>query len=150
TSGQPERAAEHYRELLQSGSAEPELLDRIEQAAQATHQGEILREVYERRIATSPERFERAEWLRRLGDVYAAKLADQDAAVASWKRAARLCDEAPADPQRAIRLYERVSSAAPDDTEAAERLLALCGGAGDWVKLPSVYVTLLRNTTDER
>ncbi|HEX9298044.1 MAG TPA: hypothetical protein VF881_19525, partial [Polyangiaceae bacterium] len=149
-SGHPERALLHYRELLASATVSDEVLTTIERAAEAGKDAHTLRDVLERRIVAATDVSTQALHLQRLGDLQTEALADTPAALASWKRAVKLCAETGTDPERIRDLYAKIAAADPGDREASEKLVDLYLHGGDLTKLPAVYANLLRNAVDER
>lgn len=145
-SGHPARAVLHYRELLAGDIMLGEAtLDIIERVAESEDHAELLRDVLLRRVSLAIEPLDEALLLERLGEVEAERLEKPALAVASWKRGARLAEGAAADAEGAQRLYERVLTCAPDDREAAERLVDLYRRAGAWLRLVGAYDVLLRS-----
>jgi len=149
-SGQPERALSHYRELLSSVALPEGVLGAIERAADDAGDANTLRDVLERRIVAAIDRRTEVECLERLGDLQANRLSDAEAALTSWKRAARVCDQAAIDPDRARGVYAKIVAADPKDREASRRLIELYTQGGDANKLTELYGNLLRHATDER
>jgi hypothetical protein len=149
-SGQAEQALLHYRELLAESDLSDEVLTLVERAADAVSDAETLAAVLERKVATVTDVEKRILYLERLGDLHAERLGNMAAALASWKRAARLSDETAAPAARRRELYAKVTAADPADRQASERLVELYVDGGDLRQLASVYSNLLRSAKDER
>lgn len=149
-SGNAARALEHYRELV-SGKADLDdvVLQNIELLAHAEGDADTMRIVLERRIAVATDPEEQAALLEKLGLVQAKQVADPAAAARSWMTGAALSEGA-GDEERARRLYERVLGVAPDQADAARRLIDLYARSGAWNRIPEAFAVLLRGAADDR
>lgn len=137
------RAAEHYRDLLAlDPDVRAEELAEIERVAREGDDVELLRAAFDRRLSLSEDPTDAAEWLERIGDLD-ERLGRVDAAEAAFRGAAESALSA-GDRGNAMRLYERVLMAAPDERGAAERLLGLYREAGAWERIPKVTAVLIR------
>src|SRR5262249_9167190 len=96
TSGRPDRAAAHYREILKSeGTVLSEgVLDAIERVAIDEASPELIRDVLERRVTLAQTPRDEAMWLERLGELYRQRFDDASSAVDCFRRAGRLLDAA--------------------------------------------------------
>ncbi|HEY3592637.1 MAG TPA: hypothetical protein VGL13_02145, partial [Polyangiaceae bacterium] len=148
-SGQPEQALLHYRELLAASDLSDEVLTLVDRAAEAAGDAETLAAVLERKVASVGDA-EKVHYLERLGDLQSRRLGHASAALASWKRAARLSDETGAPAERRRELYAKVTAADPGDRQASEKLVELYADGGDLRQLAGVYANLLRGAKDER
>jgi len=151
TSGQPERALAHYRDILARGGAlSDQVLGLIQELAETQDNADVLRELFLRRVELTTDAGEEAAWLERLGAVHAEKLDDTAAAVDAWMRSARLSEGAAADADRAMRLYERVLTVSPGHREAATRLVDIYRRSSEWTKLVGAYLALLENPENDK
>ncbi|MFO0588788.1 MAG: tetratricopeptide repeat protein [Polyangiaceae bacterium] len=146
SAGWSQRAAEHYHEAIAAGaSLGEERLTHVENLALSLGDGRLVRLVLARRVemAASPE--EEAQWLERLAQHDADVLHDRAAASLSFKRAARLVEEAASDEDRARKLYERALATAQDDRDAASKLAGMYERtSAHWSSLPAVHDVLIR------
>jgi tetratricopeptide (TPR) repeat protein len=85
--------------------------------------------------------------LERLGDVF-DQLGDRRSAVDSWRPAAQSRASVPSEHPHARRLYERVLDTAPNDRDAAERLIELYAAANAWDRIPEVFGVVVRTDAD--
>jgi tetratricopeptide (TPR) repeat protein len=136
TRGDPQTALTHYRELLDNADLADDVLDVIEHLARECGDGRTARVSLERRLARTAEPSERAGLLERLGNVLAWMQEDAGGAARVWLEGARLSEGR--NVERARQLYERVLDADPTSREAAERLVELLAGLGDWPRLEEV------------
>jgi tetratricopeptide (TPR) repeat protein len=79
----------------------------------------------------------------RLGEIF-EQAGNRSAAVESWRSAAQLCETSQGEQERVRSLYERVLEAAPDDGEAARRLVILYADREEWNKVPELMGVVLR------
>jgi len=143
------RALEHYRELVQSSDLSDDVSETIEQLAREQNDGSTVRAVLERRLLHTSEPELRANLLERLGNALAWQLENASDAARIWLEGGRLSEGLPDGGVRAQRLYSRVLDADPDNREAAERLVELAAGGGDFEAVQSAFDVLLR-VGDER
>jgi tetratricopeptide (TPR) repeat protein len=145
----PYGALQHYRELLERSDLADDVLDAIEHLARECNDGPVARLALERRLGHAPDPALRSVLLERLGNVLSWTLNDPGSASLVWLEGARICEAQGNDPERALKLYERVLDADPTSREAAERLVELLAQAGDWQRLEEVFSVLV-GLTGER
>ncbi len=146
TRGERDEALELCRALVANAEAGDDALESVATLAYEENEQDVYHEALER-LASSGTAGVRIQALERLGH-YFEQLGNRRAAAESWKPAAMLSAGDPAGNERARELYERVLAAAPDDCEAAERLLELYVSEGRWVNVPGIYAILLRASSD--
>ena len=141
--GQTERGLEQCRMLMLDEALGEEELSKVERIAETLSDFAMTRDVLKRRAATADSR-DQVRFLERLGEVESDHLNDLDAAAASWNHAAKIA-EGVGDDERARHLYARVRKVAPEDHDAAARLLELYERAEQWAPLPALYGVLLEH-----
>ncbi|WP_394844024.1 tetratricopeptide repeat protein [Pendulispora brunnea] len=148
--GQPERAGQHARVLLEDPELADEELDAIERVAQAIGDMNLSAATLERRAAQAGDPRDAFEALGKLG---AARLGqgDLEAAIDAWKRAARLAGDSN-ELVESQRFYELIRKVAPRDTEATERMAVLLEQQEQWSGLPELYAVMVETakTTEVR
>ena len=131
TRGEPRVASAHYAEAL-AGDAplDDDVLDAIERLATSLGDAELSCRSLERRAALALDPQDEACCLDRLGDARAAcgRLPE---AVAAWRRASSLHEEAGDEAGRVAALTKLVA-AAPDDSASRDALVAAHHRAADW------------------
>jgi tetratricopeptide (TPR) repeat protein len=148
--GDAERALASYTEVLATSELEDDVLARVEELAARVGNAELQRTALERRVVLAGEPADTAALLERLGNLLSSAFGDQQAAVESWMRGARLSEGAADDDARARSLYERALELEPTSVDAAERWLELNARAGLWKRVPEAFGALLRASDDER
>ncbi|MCU0661270.1 MAG: tetratricopeptide repeat protein, partial [Myxococcota bacterium] len=116
----PDKAAERYEQILSIDSAQVETLVALEEIYRQLGQWNNLIVTFERHIDAIPDRRERAEMYRRVGEVYSHELTD---------------------PERAIDAYTAILDINPGDVPALEELSKLQTKREDW---PAVHDVLQR------
>ncbi|HVW26643.1 MAG TPA: tetratricopeptide repeat protein [Polyangiaceae bacterium] len=144
--GDRDAALEACRSVLSTAEAGDAALEAVATVAYEENVQDVYHEALER-LASSANANVRVQALERLGH-YFEQIGNRRAAAESWKPAAMLSAGDPEGDARARELYERVLAAAPDDSEAAERLLELYVKERRWVNVPGIYATLLRASQD--
>ncbi len=129
-----------------TGPEDDELLEVVERVATEIDDNEMLLHVLERRVAAATEPADRSRAFERLGDFFADWRADPKGAGRCWAEAAKQQELAGGARAEAARLYERVLSALPEDTETAARLVELYSEHGDWSRVPEAFAALQRGT----
>ncbi len=144
--GATDRALELCRQLLEQPDLHPSVLQSIAEIAHDEGARALYRRALELLVAADDAQA-RKDALERLGDFLFQALEDSPAAAEAWRAAARLCDDSPAERERALLLYERAIAAWPGDGQAAEELVEAYARAGDWTKLPKLLRVSIQ--TDE-
>jgi golgin subfamily B member 1 len=143
--GEMERALGVYRALIAEADLSNEVLEGIEQLAEAEGETDLLRLAVEKRAQQASEPDDQIRAHERLGEVLVDDPGDRERAVEVWRHAARASRESGSDPERTRRLFERILLQVPDDTDSAEALFGLYAEQGAWVELPKVFSVLLRH-----
>lgn len=115
--GEAEQAVLAFRRLLELAPGDPEALDGLAAFYRDGGQWADLLEVLRRQLATAPDGANRAELMRRIGELQDEKVGDKTGAIATFRR-----------------LLEIV----PDDAHSIERLDKLCQSEERWAELADV------------
>ena len=145
--GKGARAISLCKELFVEPALEPAVVQEIAEIAHDEDDKDLHRHALEL-LARVGDSDVRKRALERLGDFQFAQLGDRRAAAESWRPAARMYDNVPAEKEHAQQLYERVLEALPDDRDAAQRLAEIYAQSNDWGKLPEVLRVVVRTEGD--
>jgi tetratricopeptide (TPR) repeat protein len=135
-------AAEHILLLHDAKPVDTKILERVSEIAKELGETDLQRRSLER-LATCEDAKTRQGAKVRLGEIF-EQAGNRGAAVESWRLAAELCEALPDEQDDARSLYERVLEAAPDDGEAARRLVTLYTDRDEWDRVPELMGVLLR------
>jgi tetratricopeptide (TPR) repeat protein len=80
---------------------------------------------------------------------HADHVTDEHAVVDLSYRAAEIFESKLGAPERAVRCYERVLAAAPNEVRAASALVPFYERQEHWARLPALYELLVERTTDD-
>jgi tetratricopeptide (TPR) repeat protein len=139
-------AAERILLLHDAKPVDSKILERVSEIAKELGETNLQRLALER-LAACEDPKARQGASERLGEIF-EQSGDRNAAVESWRLAAELCETSQGDRDHARSLYERVLDAAPDDAEAARRLVILYTDRDEWDKVPEPMGVVLRTDCD--
>lgn len=139
-------AAERILSLHDADLVDTQMLERVSEVANELGQTALQRRSLER-LAACGDPKAKQDAKERLGEIF-EQAGDRNAAVESWRSAAQICETAEGDQEHARSLYERVLDAAPDDGEAAGRLVILYADSDEWDKVPELMGVVLRTDCD--
>ena len=135
-------AAEHILSLHDAQPIDPTILARVSEIAKEQGGTSLERRALDRLAACQdPKASQGAR--ERLGEIF-EQTGNRKAAVQSWRAAAQSCEAVQGDQEHACILYERVLDSAPNDSEAAARLVALYADRGEWSKVGELMGVVLR------
>ncbi len=129
-------AIELWSDVLDADPAREQAWQALEKLYQKTERWDDLADLYERRIERLDDEGEQANWLRKLGGVYADKIGDEERAAEAWRKVLRLH---PGDLN--AEGYLRELYLKRDDWDALEGLF---GERSDW----SGFVRLVMGSLD--
>ncbi len=129
-------AIELWSDVLDADPEREQAWQALETLYQRTERWDDLADLYERRVSRLEDEGEQANWLRKLGGVYADKIGDEERAAETWRKVLRLH---PGDLN--AEGYLRELYLRRDDWDALE---GLYGERGDWAG----FVRLLQGSLD--
>jgi tetratricopeptide (TPR) repeat protein len=139
-------AAERILALHDARPIDTAILEKVAEIAKGQDDTALQRRVLERLVVCEdPTARKTAREI--LGELFERE-GNRRAAVESWRVAAQLWEKAQGEQEHARSLYERVLETAPDDGEAAQRLLLLYAHCEDWGKVPELMGVVLRTDCD--
>ena len=135
-------AAEQILLLHDAQPLDPTILSRVSEIAKEQGGTSLERRALDRLAACKDPRASQGA-KERLGEIF-EQTGNRNAAVESWRSAAQFCETVQGEREHACSLYERVLDAAPNDAEAAGRLVGLYADHEDWNKVAELMGVVLR------
>jgi tetratricopeptide (TPR) repeat protein len=139
-------AADRVLSLHDAEPIDTSILEKVAEIAKELDETDLQRRVLER-LAICEDAAASTSAREQLGEIF-ERTGNRSAAVASWRSAAQLWESAPGEQEHARWLYERVLETAPDDGEAAGRLVRLYAARQEWNKVPELMGVVLRTDSD--
>jgi tetratricopeptide (TPR) repeat protein len=139
-------AVERILALHDARPIDTTILEKVAEIAKDQDDIALLRRVLER-LVVCEDPAARKTARERLGEIFERE-GNRRAAVESWRVAAQLWEKGQGEQEHARSLYERVLETAPDDGEAAQRLLLLYAECEHWNKVPELMGVVLRTDCD--